>query len=373
MHGIDQRASPSGDRVLQRGVALLLALATTVALSLLALSVLASREASVKVDGLVDAKSRARQAAASGVEWGAAQALASSLVGKKATLVLGDGAEADVEIDLYQAPNVISDGRSGGVEVRVAANLAVTRAQAPSHAWVSLDGTLTLPADLTVQGSAYLGGSWDPIALLQPGRLRMHGNLLMQSTSLFSSYAIVHASGTTTRGVAAMAAPTTNVTDFPTVKTRGVDVAIYTGATTLADTTITGILRVNLANGQVLTLNRIALNGTLVVNSGMSWFSPARIRLADVTVNGGTAITGNLAILAPNAVLESSRSQVNGVSMVRTISNTDSTTLRGQVITGYGTEAKGVTIERPAGFVPDTPLGLSWGSVRCRVVWLADG
>lgn len=356
----------------ERGVALLLALATTVALSLLALSVLASRQATVAVGEHADNRGRARRAAASGIEWALARAVAGNLTASTTDLVLDDGEQVRVSIDPNQSPHVMAVGRCAGVTARMRADLAASQPGTPPHAWVNLGGTLFLPADLTVLGSAHLNGALAPIALLQPGRLRMHGDLFLQTTSTIFSYAIVHTAGATSLGQPAIADPTVDLAAIPTAATGGVPVASYSGNTSLHNTSLSGIVRVTLAAGQTLDVSQVTLSGTLVVSAPSSLINPAKIKLWKVTLLGGTGITGNLAILAPNVAIEAGRSEVEGVTMVRAIADTDDTTFRGQTLTMLGAVANGFTIERPAGFVPNTPLGLSWGTPIWRLVWLDE-
>lgn len=354
----------------QRGVALLLAVATSVALSLLALSVLASREASVATGAHGETRARARAAAACGIEWALARAVAGDLSMSTTTLALESGDAVQVAIDPDQSPHVVADGLSSGMTVRLRADLLAEQPSAPPHAWVSLSGTSEFPGDLTVRGSAHLNASPWPIAWLQPGKLRMSGDLHLVTTSTLGSMTIVHASGATKRGVPAIAAPTIEFAALPSAASGGVAVTTYTGDTQIANTTLTGVLRVSLAAGQTLDLRQLTLNGTLVVSSPVSSFNPAKIKLNNLTLTGGTAITGNLAVLAPDAELEATGCEVRGVTVVGRVANTSNASFRGQLITMAAVVANGFTVDRSVSFVPDTPLGLRWGARRWRLDWL---
>ncbi|MCU0867042.1 MAG: hypothetical protein MUC36_24930 [Planctomycetes bacterium] len=373
MHRIGCRVPATDGRGRQAGVALLLALATTVVLSLLALSVLASREASVAVGEQVDARERAHRAALSGAEWAVAQAMDAGAVATSAAIELDDGSTVAVVMDRTRSPHVVVDGHRDGVVVRLQADLEVNLPPTPPHAWVSLSSTTSLSEDLAVNGSAHLNGGL-PLTPLLPGKLRMNGNLFLSTSSTVGSSAIVHLTGTTTRGVQAIAAPTMVPAEIPVTATDDVPVTSYSGSTQLQNTPLVGIVRVALAAGETLELNNVNLNGTLVVVGPNSLLNRARLRLSNVTIQGGTALTGNLAVLAGNIAMESNRGTVTGVSVLHSVLEAQRTTINGMLVTTAGmiVPSTGFTITRTAGFVPDTPLGLRWGTPRFRLRWL-DG
>jgi hypothetical protein len=250
----------------------------------------------------------------------------------------------------------------------------VVQPEAPPHAWVSLSSPSALQKDLTVHGSAHLNAALLPFALLLSGKLRMHGDLQLVTTSTLGGSVIVHVSGATTRGAPAIASPTVALGEFPTVATGGVPVTSYSGNTSLADTTLTGIVRVSLAAGETLQLERLSLGGTLVVDAPNAATNRAKLKLSNVTLQGGTSLTGNLAILAANVTLEAASCTVTGVTMVHSVADAANTTFSGQLATVAGVVAKsdGFVVTRPVGFEPATPLGLRWGTPRWRLRWLAE-
>ncbi len=376
---VTERNGRGGAAATQRGAALLLALVLTVSLSMLALSVLASRDMAVVVADHAEARARARHAAASGIEWATAVVMDQGFTAQSRKLVLADGDEVAVTVDPVATPQVVAKGTCDGVEVRLGADVDAIDPPAPGYAWVSLSGVTTVNHTVSVLGSAYLGALLMPVSTLSRGTLAMHGNLDLTAAALLDTSVVTHVSGTTQCSVAAITAPTIDTAAFPSSTTGGVSVTTFTGDTTLADTTQNGILLVTLAAGQTLTLDTVTINGTIVVTAPDSALLRPMVHvLATCTINGGTALTGNLALLAPTCALKgktSNSSLVAGVSFVYRIEDMNSATFRGQLITQNNMQstAGDYTIERPVGFVPSTPLGITWpGTPKYRIGWRGE-
>lgn len=92
-------------------------------------------------------------------------------------------------------------------------------------------------------------------------------------------------------------------------------------------------------------------------------------------VGGGTAWTGNLAVLAPDCTLDapaSTGSTLGGVVLVQKVATLQSVVVTGQlVVTGtLEADAASLSVTRPGTFVPDTPLGITWpGTAAVRLDW----
>jgi hypothetical protein len=93
---------------------------------------------------------------------------------------------------------------------------------------------------------------------------------------------------------------------------------------------------------------------------------------ACIASTGGTSLKNRTLTGIVRVTLEAARSTVTGVSMVHSVGDAADLTHRGLFITTAGVWSKSTAfvLELPAGFVPDTPLGLRWGAQRWR--WL-DG
>ena len=100
------------------------------------------------------------------------------------------------------------------------------------------------------------------------------------------------------------------------------------------------------------------------------------VRLAGrSSIGGGTAWTGNLAILAPECVLDapaSIDSTIRGVAVVDAVVAIKNVAVVGQLVLLENVESTSgaFSVTRSPEFVPDTPLGVSWpGSEAVRIDW----
>jgi hypothetical protein len=366
-----------GDRA-QRGAALLLALVLTVSLSLLAITVLAGRDLAVAVGDQAVVRERAHRAAASGVEWAAAKAMADGLAAVTTSFTLASGEQISVQIRPLASPQVLSVGTCDGAVVQLGADLTVIEAAAPPHAYASLSGTSVFSGKVAIEGSAYFGDASLPLTSLS-GTLSMAGDVDLVTLVPPAPNPIQHSTGQTNYGVAALAAPTFATGAFPATGTGGVTVTDYTGSQTWLGQSLSGIVRITVSSGQVVSLESTTVNGTIVmVTTGPLGVRPKLKLLDGCTVNGGTVLTGNLAILAPDCAVESNTTtkrgllekSVNGVVVAHHLNLVKDVAFTGMVVTVAGMWQCTGTIDRPAGFVPDTPLGLQWAGQRnCQIQW----
>jgi hypothetical protein len=100
------------------------------------------------------------------------------------------------------------------------------------------------------------------------------------------------------------------------------------------------------------------------------------VRLAGRTsVGGGTAWTGNLAILAPEAILDAPAAiecTIRGVAVVDAVDAIKNVAVVGQLVLLENVKSTSGTfsVTRPPEFVPDTPLGVTWpGTEAVRIDW----
>ncbi|MBL8755698.1 MAG: hypothetical protein JNK15_20550 [Planctomycetes bacterium] len=368
-------AQGQGERA-QRGAALLLALVLTVSLSLLAITVLAGRDMAVAVADHARLRQRAQWAAASGVEWAAAKAMADGLVAATTRFTTDTGDFVGVAVRPLLSPHVVAVGRCDGAEVQLGADLAVMAPAAPSYAFMSLSGTSHFTGKVGVTGSAYFGDALLPLSSLF-GTLSMAGDVDLVTVVPVLTNPIVHQSGATRYGVAALTAPVVDVAAFPADDTAGVPVTDYSGTQVLRGLSLAGIVRFSLASGQSVTLQSTTIDGSIVVvTTGTILVQPKLVLLDGAVVNGGTALTGNLAILAPGCSIEGNAAgtkAVGGVVYANKLNQLRDVAFTGMVVTAAGMSGCTGSIDRPAGFEPDTPLGLTWSGQRnCRILWRGE-
>lgn len=374
-------------RTRERGAVLLLALILTTTFALMAWSLLASSDfaARARIGGAV--QEQAERAAASGVEWAASLALDGSLADGRSALTLADGSEVAVVVATASSPQVIARARCRGAEVALGADLRTLAGAPLPHAFVAYGSDNKFSQNFAVSGSAWIGGV-PPFFANMTGVLGMDGDLQLVTTTAIDAAAVKHTSGRTLYGQQAFALPGIDLTPFATMTSGAVKVSRYVGSQTISGVTLDGIVIADLEAGQTLLLRNTTINGTLVVrlllggivSTGLGLLGigsvPPSIRLAGASsIGGGTAWTGNLAILAADCMLDapaSTGSTVRGVAILKTLDTAKSVDFVGQlVLLENVTSTTGLcTVTRPAAFVPDTPLGVTWpGTKAVRIDW----
>ena len=361
----------------ERGAILLVVLVLTVTFAVLSMALLATAEMSLRVQSNGRDLERAERAAQSGVEWAAAVVKANGLVDAARATVLTPGVTVATQIRSATAPQLLGGGSAYGVEARYGAEATVTAGPQP-HALLVYAGQLQSNDDITIAGPAYFGEPTAPLALGGRG-ITIDGDLQLVAT--MAPAGVTHTSGANLFGVASLTEPVWNTVRFSLLSGWTATTHVYNGSTTISKTTLNGIVVVNMAGGQTLSLEEVTINGTLVV----PWIYPPlleslgvpKIELkGKVTINGGTADTGNLALLAPTSRLVGDRqgvTAITGVAYVRTVEDFGSFSLRGQLLVRKGISSNTnntATIGRPAGFVPTVPYGITWnGPSTVRLAW----
>lgn len=400
--GCNGSATSAANR--ERGAVLLLALILTTTFALMAWSLLASSDFAARARTGGAAQEQAERAAASGIEWAAAAALDGSLVDGRTSLALADGSQVEVVVATSSSPQVVAHARCRGAEVAFAADLRLQAGAPLPYALVVYGSASRLSQDVAVSGSAWIGGV-PPFFAGMTGVLGMDGDLQLVTTTAIDAAAVNQVSGRTLYGQRAWDPPVVDTTPFATMLSGAVKVTRYLGSQTISNQTIDGIVIADLEAGQTLLLRNTTINGTLVVRSlltgilgtglgllgggGVSVQSststtggtgvgtvPPSIRLAGASsIGGGTAWTGNLAILAADCMLDapaSTGSTIRGVAIVKSLDAIKNVAVTGQlVLLDSITSTSGTfTVTRPSAFVPDTPLGVTWpGTKAVRIDW----
>lgn len=365
----------------QDGAILLVVLILAVTFALLGIALTSTVEVSVRARSNADAIARADRAAVSGVEWAAAAVMTAGMFDADRTLSLDAGTRAVVSIRVSRAPQVVSAGRCNGAEVTIGADLQLTDGAPLPFAYASFNAQSRFDHSVTVNGSAYFGDSVRPLATgLVP--LAMNGDLFLHTSNVLAAGVVTHLSGVNRYGVARLDEPGVSMAPYLALPGDDVPVYRYTGSTEIANRTVNGVIIVDLDLGllQHLTLRDAVINGTIVVR-GLLPLLPLGLTTPEVrivgatTINGGTARTGNLALLAPDADLKagsSTGSVVSGVTFVKQCEAMRLVTFEGQLLTKQATVSTSgpYLIDRPAEFRPDVPLGVDWpGPASVRIVW----
>ena len=361
----------------ERGGILLVVLMLSVTCSLLAMALVSTAEVTLRASINADDLDRAERAACSGVEWGAATVKAGGFLGASRSVRLGKGVEVAMQVRVLQTPEVLGTGRSNGAEVTVGADVGFLE-RGKAYALSSYDGTNSLGHPVQVDGAAYLGDRSAPLD--GNGALTMAGDLDVVSTNAITKPTLTHTSGTTSQGVAARTMPAWNTVAFASDLGWSVPITRYSGNTVLQNVTLTGLVVVTLGAGQTLTLDDVTIDGTLVV----PWLYPpvldllgtATIELKDVVkIQGGTADTGNLAVLAPGCTLRDAgvtTVAVTGVTYALALQNLRSTTFDGMVLlrNRIASTRGPMRFTRAADFLADVPVGIEFGaSDRVVIHW----
>lgn len=362
---------PGGStRAHERGGILLVVLILAVTCSLLAVALVSSAEVALRADANADDLERAERAARSGVEWAAARVKAGGLLATSGYVQLDTGVEVMMEVRALSLPELLGTGRSRGAEVKVGADADSLEPGKP-YAFSSYSGTSTLAHAVTIVGPAWFGANSAPLA--GAGSLGVDGDVDLVTTTPLASGLVTHASGTTNYGQAARAMPAWNTLPFATDVGWRVPIHRYSGNTTLANVTLTGLVVVSLAANQTLTLRDVTIHGTLVV----PWLYPPVLDVlgtttielrGDVVIDGGTAQTGNLALLAPGSKVLGhtglTSAAIAGVTYVLALDHVRDTQWDGMVLARQGIlrTSGSFKITRRAGFLPDVPVGIEFAS-----------
>lgn len=380
-------AGSTGRRHAERGGILLLALVLSTTFGLLALAALASADMSLRVQQSSGEAERARRAAASGIEWAAAVAMASDTFRVKRTVVLADGVSVAIEADSSTTPQLKATGTCEGVAMTLGAN--IQRGPLP-YVFASFGGQAVCGADAHLKdGPVYFAEPTGPIAAGSRGVIDVvNGDAhLVSSKALTAAQLKVDSGRVINYGVTPTGRPTIDTTPYATMLSGAVPVTRYVGNTTLYKQTITGIVVVELAVAQILTIEDTKIFGTVVVRSvggdaigngtvsGVKLTAPVVRLRGSVTIEGGTATTGNLALLAPGGLLLSDTSgskDLNGVTFVWACGAMKDIKVFGQLITATSWDsAESFEVKRPAGYVPSTPIGITWPAPSSvRIQWL---
>ncbi len=371
----------AGNRGTEHGAILLVVLILAVTFALLGIALTSTVEVSVRARNNADAIARADRAAASGVEWAAAAVMTAGMVDADRTLSLEAGTQAVVSIRVGRSPQVLSAGRCNGAEVTIGADLQLTDGAPLPFAYASFDGTSRFDHAVGITGSAYFGDTTQPITT-GTGTLTMGGDLFLATSTALPAGVVAHTSGINRYGVARLDEPGVNTGAYLALAGTEVPVHRYFGSTEIANTTVTGVIIVDLDLGllQHLTLRDAVINGTVVVR-GLLPALPLPLTTPEVrivgatTINGGTARTGNLALLAPDCDLKagtSTGSLVSGVALVKQCEAMRLVTFQGQLLTkqATGSTSGPYAIHCPPEFRPDVPLGVDWpGPASVRILW----
>ena len=379
-----------GERHRERGGILLLALVLSTTFGLLALAVLASADLALRVQQSSGEAERARRAAASGIEWAAAVAMASDTFSVKRTVALTAGVSVTIVADSSKTPQLVATATCEGVVITLGANVRRKSGPPLPYAFASFGGQAVCGADAKFKdGPVYFAEPTGPITAGSRGRIDVSNADadLVSSQALTTSQLRVDGGQVIRYGVTPIGRPTVDTTPYATMVSGAVPVKRYTGSTTFFKQTITGIVVVELTALQTLTIEETKIFGSIVVRSlggdaigsgtlpGSKLTAPVVRLRGKVTIEGGTATTGNLALLAPGCLLVadvSGGNDVNGVTLVWACGALKGVKFTGQLVTTTTWDsAESFDVERPSGFVPSTPIGIFWpGGSSVRIDWL---
>lgn len=379
-----------GERQREHGGILLLALVLSTTFGLLALAVLASADLALRVQQSSGEAERARRAAASGIEWAAAVAMATDTFAVKRTVALTAGVSVTIVADSSNTPQLLATATCEGVAVTLGANVRRKSGPPLPYAFASFGGQAVCGADAKFKdGPLYFAEPTGPITADSRGKIDVSKGdaYLVSSKPLTAAQLKVDSGQVIHYGVTPIGRPTVDTTPYVTMTGGAVPVTRYAGNTTLYRQTITGIVVVELAPLQTLTIEDSKIFGTVVVRSvggdaigsgtvpGVKLTAPVVRLRGSAKITGGTATTGNLALLAPGCLLVADVSGGNdllGVTFVWACSTLKGTKFVGQLVTTTTWDsAESFDVERPSGFVAATPIGISWpGSSSLRIEWL---
>lgn len=358
---------------------LLLVLILGVTCTMLSLALVSTAEIGLRAETNADDLDRAERGAQSGVEWGAATVKAWGKLARSGTVVLDTGVEVGYSLRLLQSPELLGVGSLNGATVRLGAKMQQLERERP-YAFSSFSQQTVLTQPVAIAGHAYLGGT--PKPLQATSALQMAGDLDLVTGTALAAGQVVHSSGATAYGVAARTTPVWDTTSFLLDTGWTVPITRYTGNTTITGKSLSGLVIVSLSAGQRLVLDDVTIRGTLVV----PWLYPpaldilgtTSIRLkGTVAIGGGTADTGNLAILAPGSSLERHSTltslTVAGVTYALAIDQIENASFQGMVLLRDAMNATLGRIDfvRAQDFVPIVPVGIDlYGGTRYMIAWL---
>jgi len=368
----------AGQRAGERGAILLIVLILSVTISLLSMALVSTAEVALRADSNASDLERAERGARSGVEWGAAAAKEYGIIAFTRTVVLDSGVEVVRQTRATNGPRLLGTGSSNGVKITVGADLQTLEVTRP-YGFMSFSGTNKVSDVWTMDGLAYLGASSAP---LNAGKaVQMGGDLDLVTSTALPAGQVVHTAGATNYRVGALTRPAWDTAPFSVPGNWTVPYSSYSGSQTIRDVTLNGLVVVTLAAGQTLRLENVILNGTLVV----PWLYPPTLDLlgtptielkGTTRIIGGTAQTGNLAILAPGCQVTTSGGglalTISGVCYVREVKDPKSVQLNGQLLVRLSIASTNgdFTFRRPADFLPDVPVGFDWGGNKMMIRWL---
>lgn len=367
----------------QRGAVLLVALILAATVAVLSLQLLADTELTVRSLAAGERQAQAEWAAQSGVEWALARIAAGGETAVTAVVPIAADTEARVQVVPGGNPNVIAEGRAGGAAVTVRAN-AVRVPKPFPYRFACFAGTSSFVRPTTLEGPAYFAEPSQPISTVGSGTgatLLVNGNVDLRTATAPPAGYISHTAGQTRVGQAGLPPPVWNTAAFLGLTSGAVLVHRYSGSPWIKNRTLDGIVLVEVGFNDGLTLENTVINGTVVIHAPYTanpmpkpannwlWFR------GNVTINGGTAWTGNLAVLAPDCEVgfqTSPNVSLHGVTYVGRFTKTDGLQATGMVLTRAdfnGTNQFRLSV--PPGWTPQLPLGLTLPDViGWQVEWL---
>ncbi len=354
----------------QSGTVLLVVLLLSTTMSLLAISLLQTSEISIRARATAFDLERAERAAASGVEWATAWIEAQGSGAHVQNVRLGEGYGARVEIVAGASPNVISEGRVGGVAVVLEAD--VTRSfPAPGYAFMSFNGSNELDAPFNVIGRAYLGRASEPIKNNSREPMDVDGDLDFVISPTIDPKLIQQRNGAIQYDVSPIAEPVVDTFLFETMP--GVTVHRYSGTTQISNVTLDGVVLVTLGGGEELRISNATINGAIVVHPPTGAGGHPHVVIDTCLIQPGPAELGNLAFLGPEIGLELKDSTVQGVVFALEATEAENSVIEGMLLVRDKVKkAKAqLTVNRDGSFIPNVLGGVTWpGLPIMKVDWL---
>jgi hypothetical protein len=358
---------------------LIVALILATLFSALAWSLVTTTEIAVRSQGATLLLSRAERAAQSGIEWAAADIARNGERSATTVVPIATGTSATVTITPGASPNVSSRGVADRVSLTLVANVAARRQPFP-YTVASFGGSSALQRPLISDGPVYFANSGNPINLQQSRKpsqgpaLILRGDLDLVTTVPLPDGMVNHQnSGKTNLGVPSMAKPIVDTTSFLTMTGGAVPVHHYTGTTTLRNVDLVGIVVIRQGSSDSILIQNSTIRGTLVVHPtytpGNDTATPIDLR-GNVSIVGGTARTGNLAVLAPDGALKSefgSSIDLRGVVYSAGLNDATATQVTGMLLTNKISTLADLPVVVPSGWVEDLRLGLTLPSPRGSV------
>ncbi|MBK8974945.1 MAG: hypothetical protein IPM29_03385 [Planctomycetes bacterium] len=374
---------------------LLAVLVLTAVFATLAASLGHSVRSALRARSNVEALTRAERAARSGVELAAARIATSGLASETIDAVLGPDRSVQVTVTTGDDPNVVARGSCLGTEVTVRAHVGSTLLPW-KYALANYRGLAQLYAPLAVSGgSLYIGEPNGSIFSVSGCPVTLGGDLDRVYSGPIPAWQVITYSGGghDNNGIAPLTEPTYDTARFLTMvgDTTPVHHLTWGSGQTIRRSTYEGIVVIDAtgASGR-FTFEDCTINGCVVVhsptipstaslsNSLAVSLLPALYLKGNTVINGGTARTGNLCILAPGCQL----SLPNGSAVARTsglilicgclvVGNLQHT--GAVVFRGTYAVVDSASFTRPDGWQPDLPLGPDLTPWRTAIRWVGGG